>query len=117
MKVTHPRTKPNVAIAAIVARRVARETAVKPVTASRASARAQSEAQPASPPRPSTPATASDPRSGLIAALTAAVRDASAGGDLAGARVALHALNGLLPEPAGASVAAVEIADRRRGQQ
>lgn len=95
---TQPRTKPNLRIAAIAARRAARVRArfAAPPAPSpkRASGKAQAKVAPSAPTMPR--AGANDPRSGLIAALTAAVRDATACGDLAAARVALDALNRLL---------------------
>lgn len=59
---------------------------------------------------------ASDPRSGLIAALTAAVRDATACGDLGTARAALDALQVMLAATADATTD-VDLGERRRGER
>lgn len=55
------------------------------------------------------------PRGALIEALTTAVRDGSAGGDLAVARIALEALQRLLSDEPGQSGAVVDLATHRKG--
>ncbi|MEI8257971.1 MAG: hypothetical protein WCJ30_20025 [Deltaproteobacteria bacterium] len=69
--------------------------------------------------RPAVPLTSTgDTRSSLVVALTAAIRGATACGDLAAARVALDALSQLVAEPTPVGPAAVaDLAGRRRGER
>jgi integrase len=67
------------------------------------SSRAQSETQ------------TGNPRAALVAALTTAIRDTAAAGDLAAARIALEALNQLLGAAEGASAGVADLAARRGG--
>jgi len=60
------------------------------------------------------PGQTESPRAALLAALTNAVRDAAAAGDLAAARVAHEALGRLLTEPGSASAVVDLNAERER---
>lgn len=57
-----------------------------------------------------------NPRAALVAALTAAVRDATAAGDLECARIAHEALGRLLGAAAGEPAPVVDLAERRGGR-
>ncbi len=70
-------------------------------------------AAPVTPPAPIAAPPAPSPRDALVRALTTAIADASAAGDLSAARVALDALGRLLAEPTGAPATVVDLASRR----